>query len=274
MEAPQRGEKKRWLDVAEENARLRMDQEMEQSKRRGMGSVEALKEALGLEVLPRIIEGFDISHQAGSHTRAAMVRFQDGEPDKSGYRTFRMRTVGEDAVAAGTAASRGAGREIDDFGAMEEAVGRRVRRLMDEGRFPDLILIDGGRGQLDAAKRAVREAGADIPLVSIAKREEELFVPGRLHAIKLPRDHPGLQLLQRVRDEAHRFGITQVRRKAKEAVVKSPLDDVPGIGPTRRRQLMQAFAGMEGLRAASVEDIAAIPGMPEEVAKRVVEALR
>ncbi len=274
VEVPRRGEKARWIQVASTNARLRLEEELLRRQRRGMGAVEALQEALGLRTLPRIIEGFDISHQGGRHTRAAMVRFEDGSPDKGGYRTFNMQTVGEDAVQAGTATARGQGREVDDFASMAEAVTRRYRRLVAEERpLPDLILIDGGPGQVKAARDALRALAVSIPLVGLAKRDEELFLPGRLHPVKLGRDHAGLQLLQRVRDEAHRFGITQVRRKARSAVTQSPLDGVPGVGPKRRAELIKAFGGMEGLRAASPEDLVQVPGITPAMAQAIAAAL-
>ena len=274
VEAPQRGDKVRWLEVAETNARLRMEEDVLKRAKRGMGAVEALQDALGLDVPPRIIEGFDISHQGGHHTRGAMVRFVDGEPDKAGYRMFGMKQTGEAAVAAG-APSRGRGREVDDFASMEEAVARRYRRLSDEGEpLPDLMLIDGGQGQLHAARKALASVGIDVPLVAIAKQEEELWLPGRMHPLRLDRHHAGLQLLQRVRDEAHRFGITQVRRKARAAVTASPLDGVRGIGPKRRQELVRAYGGMTGLRAATAHDLAAFPGITPEIAQAIVEQLR
>ncbi len=276
VEVPQRGEKMRWLDVAGTNARLRLEEESLRRQRRGMGAVEALQAALGLAELPRVIEGFDVSHQAGHHTRAAMVRFVDGEPDKKGYRTFGMKSVGEDAIAKGqTVRKYGAGREVDDFASMEEAVSRRFRGLVErEEPFPDLVLIDGGPGQLGAARRAMAEQGAaHVAVCSLAKQDEEVFLPKRLHPVKLRRDDIGLQLLQRVRDESHRFGITQVRKKAVASVVSGPLDEVKGIGPKRRAELIKAFGGLEGLRAASVEDLAKFPGISEALARRVVAVL-
>ncbi len=275
VEAPQRGDKMRWLDVAQTNAKLRLEEELLRRERKS-GALAALREALDLPDLPRIIEGFDISHQAGHHTRAAMVRFVDGEPDKGGYRTFGMKTLGEDAVAKGTAtAQHGKGREVDDYASMEEAVERRYARLVeDEAPLPDLILIDGGPGQLAAARKALAKVGIEIPLVAIAKQEEELFVPKKLHPIRLKRDHAALQLLQRVRDEAHRFGITQVRRKAKAAVTRSPLDGVAGIGPKRRAELVKAFGGLEGLRAASIADLQNVPGITAGMAAGIVAALQ
>jgi excinuclease ABC subunit C len=275
VETPQRGAKRRWIEVAQTNANLRLEEERHRLGRRGAGAVEALQGALGLPRPPRVIEGIDVSHMAGRHMRAALVRFVDGEPDKAGYRTFGMKRLGADAVAAGWAESKGAGRDVDDFAAVAEAVERRLRGLAERGEaYPDLLLIDGGPGQLAAARTAMKGLGADVPVVSLAKRDELVHVPNRLHPLKWKRDDAALQLLQRVRDEAHRFGVSQVRRKATKAVASSPLDDVAGIGPKRRAQLVAAFGGLEGLRAASVEDLQRVPGVTARIAQDVVAALR
>lgn len=272
VETPQQGTKRRWLDVAQQNANLRLEEEtLRVSKARGAG--EALRDALGLAEVPSVIEGFDISHQAGAHTRAAMVRFLDGEPDKQGYRTFVMKFTGDSAVAAG-APSKGRGREVDDFASIHEAVKRRYgRKLKEGGVLPDLVLIDGGKGQLSAAKDALRSLGLNLPLASLAKQDEEVFLPGRMNPVRLPRGHAGLQLLQRVRDESHRFGITQVRRKAKQAVMSSPMDPIPGIGPKRRKLLVESFGGMEGLRNASAADLERVPGITPDVARQLIAVL-
>lgn len=275
VESPQRGDKVRWLEVAGTNARLRMEQEVLRKARRGEGAVAALRSHLGLRDPPRVIEGFDVSHLAGAHTRAAMVRFVDGEPDRQGYRTFNMRLVGEAAVAAGSAAPRGRGREVDDFASIGEAVVRRYTRLVEEdAALPDLVVIDGGPGQLGAAVAALAGAGVDVPVCSLAKREEEVFVAGRGRPLRLPRNDPGLQLLQRVRDEAHRFGIRQVRSKSTKGITDSAIDQVAGIGPKRRAELVRAFGGLEGLRQASVEDLTAVRGVTYDMARRIVEVLR
>lgn len=296
VEAPQKGDKRRWLEVAQTNARLRLEEELHRRSRRGAGAVEALQAALGLMRPPTVIEGFDISHLAGEHTRAAMVRFADGEPDKSGYRTFGMKTVGtrrharpsaDDAdgadVGRGSASSapsadrpsREVGRDVDDFASIGEAVQRRYRGLLErEEPLPDLVLIDGGPGQLAAARESLRGLGlAHVPLCSLAKEEELVFLPGRGNPLRLKRDDPALQLLQRVRDEAHRFGITQVKRKATAALAESPLDGVPGIGPKRRAELVKAFGGLEGLRAASAEDLQRVKGVTAAMAAKIQAAL-
>lgn len=276
VEAPQKGDKRRWLEVAQTNARLRLEEDLHRRARRGVGAIEALQAALGLSAAPRVIEGFDISHLAGEHTRAALVRFVDGEPDKAGYRTFGMKTVGAAAVAAGTASTKGAGRDIDDFAAIGEAVQRRYRGVLERDEpLPDLVLIDGGPGQLAAARDSLRSLGlSHIALCSLAKQEELVYLPGRSMPVRLKRDDAALQLLQRVRDEAHRFGIQQVQRKSTHAVVDSPLDAVAGIGPKRRTELVKSFGGLEGLRAASVEDLQRVPGVTAAMAARIQAALR
>ncbi len=295
VEAPQKGDKRRWLEVAQTNARLRLEEELHRRARRGAGAVEALQAALGLMRPPTAIEGFDISHLAGEHTRAAMVRFVDGEADKSGYRIFGMKTVGTrrdtspraadvaepaESASAPSAASaargrREVGRDVDDFASIGEAVQRRYRGLLErEEPLPDLVLIDGGPGQLAAARASLNGLGlGHVPLCSLAKEEELVFLPNRVHPLRLKRDDPALQLLQRVRDEAHRFGIQQVQRKSTQATVESPLDDVPGIGPKRRAELVKAFGGLEGLRAASVEDLQRVKGVTAEMAAKVQAAL-
>jgi excinuclease ABC subunit C len=277
VEAPQRGDKRRWLEVAETNARLRLEEELHRRAKRGMGALETLQRDLGLPALPRVVEGFDVSHSGGRFTRASMVRFVDGKPDKAGYRTFNMRSVGESAIAAGTAqGKRGAGREVDDFASIAEAVERRYAGILERGEeLPDLVLVDGGRGQLEAARASLLRLDlASLPLCSLAKEEELVHVPARLNPLRLPRDNAALQLLQRVRDEAHRFAIKQVRSKASAQAAASPLDEVKGIGPRRRAELVKAFGGLEGLRAASAPDLARLPGITPEIAAEVVRVLR
>jgi excinuclease ABC subunit C len=277
IETPQKGDKMRWLDVARTNAALRLEEEVLKRARRGQGAVEALQTALGLPAPPRVIEGFDVSHLAGEHTRAALVRFQDGAPDKSGYRTFGMKTVGQAAVDAGTAtAPRGAGREVDDFASIGEAVQRRYRGVLERAEpLPDLVLVDGGPGQLAAARASLKGLGlGHVAACSLAKEEELVFLPGKARPVRLRREDPALQLLQRVRDEAHRFGITQVQRKSTATTLSSPLEAVAGIGPKRRAELVKMFGGLEGLRAASAADLQRVKGVTPAMAEAIVAALR
>lgn len=275
VESPQKGDKRRWVDVAVTNAQLRLEEELARRKKRGVGALESLQKSLGLDVLPRIIEGVDASHFAGRHTRCAWVRFVDGEPDKAGYRTFNMTRVGETAVSESRAPSKGPGREVDDFASIHEAVDRRIRGLLERDEpLPDLLVVDGGPGQLQAARTAIAAHGVQVPTCSLAKKEELIYQPGRLMPLRLPADDAGLQLLQRVRDEAHRFGIRQVQSKATQNVLASPLDDVKGIGPERRAKLVQAFGGLEGLQAASVEDLMQVPGVTVAMAEAIVRRLQ
>lgn len=167
------------------------------------------------------------------------------------------------------------GRDVDDFASIGEAVQRRYRGLLERGEgLPDLVLIDGGPGQLAAARESLRGLGlGQLPVVSLAKEEEEVFLPGKSRPVRLKRNDPALQLLQRVRDEAHRFGITQVKRKATASTISSPLDAVAGIGPKRRAELVKAFGGLEGLRSASAADLQRVKGVTPAMAERILAAL-
>ncbi len=209
-------------------------------------ALRMLAEALQLAQPPRALECFDISHISGTFVVASMVRFRDGRPDKAQYRRFRIRSfVGN-----------------DDFRAMEEVVGRRYRRIRAEGRpLPDLIVIDGGAGQVGAALKAF--VAADVPpppLVGLAKKAETIVFPDGRPALQLPLTHPGLQLLQRLRDEAHRFANTYNADLRSRKIRESLLDDLEGLGRVRRAALLAAFGGIDRLKAASVEAIGEVPG--------------
>jgi excinuclease ABC subunit C len=247
IRVPRRGEKVRLLDLVMRNARLAFDLEWRHPRKQSQEILRALRDLLDLEVEPRRIECFDISNIQGSDIVASMVVFEDGLPKKSDYRKFRIRGV----VGA-----------PDDFASMREVVGRRYRRLLEEGReLPDLILVDGGKGQLGAAVGALEELGiADQAVASLAKREEAIFVPGAEAPIVLPRSSPVLQLVQRVRDEAHRFAVGFHRKARTLRTLRSELDDVPGVGPARRRKLLSRFGSLRGVRAASEAELAASVG--------------
>ena len=247
IRVPQRGEKVRLLDLVTRNARLAYDLEWRHPRRQSQEILRALRDLLDLEVEPRRIECFDISNIQGSDVVASLVVFEDGLPRKSDYRTFRVRSL------SGTP---------DDFASMREVVGRRYRRLLEENKeLPDLILIDGGKGQLGAAMEALAELGVGHqPIASLAKREELLFLPGREEPVRLPRSSPVLQLVQRVRDEAHRFAIGFHRRTRDKRTLHSELDEIPGVGPARRRKLLSVFGSLRGVRAASLADLAASVG--------------
>jgi excinuclease ABC subunit C len=244
---PQRGEKVRLLDLVARNARLAFDLEWKQPRRQAQEILRALRDLLDLELEPRRIECFDISNIQGSDIVASMVVFEDARPKKSGYRKFRVRDV------AGTP---------DDFASMREVVGRRYKRLLEEGKeLPDLILIDGGKGQLGAAVEALDELGiGDQPVASIAKKEELIFIPGRSAPLSLPRSSPVLQIVQRIRDEAHRFAIGFHRKTRSKRTLRSELDDIPGIGPTRRRALLSRFGSVRGVRGASEAELTVTVG--------------
>jgi excinuclease ABC subunit C len=247
IRVPQRGEKVRLLDLVMRNARLAYDLEWRHPRRQSQEILRALRDVLDLEVEPRRIECFDISNIQGSDVVASLVVFEDGLPRKSEYRKFRVRSL------AGTP---------DDFAAMREVVGRRYRRLLEEGKeLPDLVLIDGGKGQLGAAMEALGELGVGHqPVASLAKREEVIFLPGREEPVVLPRSSPVLQLVQRVRDEAHRFAVGFHRKTRDRRTLHSELDDIPGVGPARRRKLLSRFGSLRGVRAASLAELAASVG--------------
>lgn len=269
VRAPERGDKARLLDLAERNARLALDQERLKAERRRQQRVEALDDlqnVLGLDALPLRIECFDISNLMGTHTVASMVVFEGGAPKKSDYRRFKIRTL-EEGVP-------------DDFAAMSEVLSRRLAgwerqqdisphdRERDESfaTLPNLIVIDGGKGQLSAGVKALREfIDRGVAVVSLAKRIEEIFVPGRSEPILLDHHEPALQLMQRVRDEAHRFAITHHRTRRDRAMTASVLDGLPGIGPARKRRLLERFGSPEAVLSASREELAAV--LPGKVAR-------
>ncbi|MBV8946846.1 MAG: excinuclease ABC subunit UvrC, partial [Solirubrobacterales bacterium] len=289
IRAPERGDKRRILELAERNARLALDQERLRSERRRQQRVEALdglQQALGLDTLPLRIECFDISTLMGTNTVASMVVFEGGAPKKSDYRRFKIR-----GDIDGHRDGNGAGHRIgepDDFAAMEEVLSRRLaqwerqRDLSPHDKdfdpsfaaLPNLIVIDGGRGQLSAGLRALhvfRERG--VLVISLAKRIEEVFTPGSSEPLRLPHDTVELQLLQRVRDEAHRFAITHHRIRRDRAMTASILDELPGVGPARKRALLNHFGSPDAILAASREELEAVPGMPGKLAREVYREL-
>jgi excinuclease ABC subunit C len=273
LRAAERGEKRRILELAERNARLALDQERLRSERRRQGRVEALEglqHALGLDVPPIRIECFDISNLGGTHTVASMVVFEGGAPKKSDYRRFKIRTLEEGSP--------------DDFAAMAEVLGRRFAQWERQAdisphdpdydpsfaALPNVVVIDGGKGQLAAGLgplRGFRERG--VAVVSLAKRIEEIFQPGRNAPLVLEHSTPELQLLQRVRDEAHRFAITHHRGRRDKAMTGSLLDELPGIGPARKRALLAHFGSPDAVLAASGEELQSVPGLPAKVGREL-----
>jgi excinuclease ABC subunit C len=257
LRAPTKGERRRFLDLVARNARLAFEARFRTAHRHGVQVLEDLRDLLELDEAPARIEGFDVSHLRGEEPRASMVVFDGGRPRKSDYRIYKVRTA-----AAG-----------DDYQAMREVVGRRYARLAREGRrLPDLVLIDGGKGQLAAARAALDDlALATLPVVSLAKREEELFLEGRGEPILLDRHAPGLRLIQQVRDEAHRFAVSHHRKARSKARLTTPLTAIPGIGATTARRLLEQFGSTHAVRAASPEALAAAIGPAK--ARLVREAL-
>ena len=245
---PKQGDSFRTIRMALANARMLLVEHLAklEIRNRVAHSVAALQEALGLPEPPRRIEGFDISHLQGTDTVASLVCFVDGKPHKAGYRRFHVKSV----------------EGIDDFASMKEVVGRHFRRIQEEGTDPpDLVLIDGGKGQLGMAVEAIRTAGfPDQPLLGLAKRIEEVFLPGRSESVLLPLHSPALKLLQHIRDEAHRFAITFQRSRRTQHIATSWLDGIPGIGPAKRSLLLQQFGSVARLRATSSAEIEQVLG--------------
>jgi excinuclease ABC subunit C len=266
----ERGDKRRIQELAERNARLALDQDRLRSELRRSQRIEALdrlQRALGMESIPMRIECFDISNLMHAHTVASMVVFEGGAPKKSDYRRFGIR----DAVQ-------------DDFAAMAEVLSRRMAQYVAQrerspherdyddsfASLPALIVIDGGRGQLSAGLKELgpfRDLG--VTVVSLAKRIEEVFTPGSSAPLRLAHDTPELQLLQRARDEAHRFAIEFHRGRRDKAMTRSVLDDLPGVGPARKRSILQHFGSPERFLSASREELESVPGLPQKVARDI-----
>jgi excinuclease ABC subunit C len=267
----ERGEKRRLQQLSDENARQALVGEQaatEQQRARRVEALEELREALNLESLPIRIECFDISHAMGQDPVGSMVVFQDARPRKADYRKFGIRDAGADP---------------DDFAAMAEVISRRFARLSDgtgqthDASFataPNLVVIDGGKGQLSAALAAMQ--AYDLPrvaVIALAKRIEEVFVPGRSEPIVLSRHNPGLQLLQRIRDEAHRFALDFHRQRRETRGFASIFDDLEGIGPARRRALLNHFGSVDEMLAATPEELEGVPGVPAKTARSIYAQL-
>jgi len=264
---PQRGEKRGFVELANRNAGFAYQARFNQARAAQYEALETLQHVLGLPVLPRRIECFDISTIQGSETVASMVVCEDGRMRRGEYRKFRIRwnvERGTRKLELRTEKNEvpSAKPRQDDFEAMREVVHRRYRKLLEEGGpFPDLVLIDGGKGQLSAAYEALENLGlANLVAVGIAKKEELLFVRDRETPIGLATNDPALLLVERIRDEAHRFAVTFHRRARTMRDLRSELDGVPGIGPRRRRMLLTKFGSLAGVRRATREDLAAVVG--------------
>ena len=262
IQIPQRGSRRDLVDLAEQNARHLLEElklASSEAEERAGDPVYELGRELGLQRLPRSLVCFDISTTQGTDTVGSCVWFENGRPKRGEYRKFKVKTV------EGT----------DDFASMHEVVRRYFeRRLGEEKPLPDLIVIDGGKGQLSAARAALETLGVtDRPLISLAKREEEIFVWGRAEPLRLSRRSPGLRLLQQARDEAHRFAVTYNRKRRSMRTVTSELLKVPGIGPVKRRLLLKEFGSVQGVRDAGEEAIAKLPGFNAERARKLLESL-
>jgi excinuclease ABC subunit C len=269
---PQRGEKRGFVDLANRNAALAYQTRFNQTKAAQYDALETLQHALSLPALPRRIECFDISTIQGSETVASMVVCEDGRMRRAEYRKFRIHGLARPSTGSGGAERKSLvvswsnhERETsvqDDFAAMHEVVLRRHRKLLElGGPFPDLVLIDGGKGQLSAAYAALEELGlANLVAVGIAKKEELLYTRDREDPIALAANDPALLLVQRIRDEAHRFAVTFHRRARSMRDLRSELDHVAGIGPRRRRTLLTTFGSLAGVRRATREELAAVVG--------------
>ncbi len=274
VRAAERGDKRQLRELAERNAQLALAQDRLRKERRRAERTAALSElaeALGMPEIPIRIEGYDISNIGPEHTVASMVVFEGGAPKKAHYRRFNIR--GREGTAG-----------PDDFASIEEVLGRRMSRFvaqsdlsphdaeLDESfaTLPSLIMIDGGRGQLSAGMRALRplvERG--VVVISLAKRLEEVYVPGNSRPLPIPRDSEASRLLQRVRDEAHRFALEGHRRRRGKAMTTSVLDDLPGVGPARKRALLGHFGSPERVLSASREELESVPGIPGKLAREI-----
>jgi excinuclease ABC subunit C len=260
---PQRGTAQRWLALADQNARHLLESlriESFETEERAEDPVYALGRDLGLNVVPRSFVCIDISHNQGRDTVGSLVWFEAGRPRKSEYRKFKIQGVGQQ----------------DDYAAIQEVLTRFLTRRREEQRpLPDLVVIDGGKGQLSAAVAAAQQAGfPELPIVSLAKREEEVFLPAHSESLRLPRRSPSLRLLQRARDEAHRFGLAYNRKRRTQRTITSELLTIPGVGPTKRRRLLERFGSLAGVKSASVAELASVPGFSVRQAERILDHLR
>ena len=259
---PQRGAKRELMDLAMQNARHLLEEmklTTDESDERAIDPVYDLQRELGLAVVPRSFVCFDISHSQGKDVVASMVWFENGRPKRAEYRKFKVE--GEWGN--------------DDFASMNEVVTRYfTRRVSESLPLPDLCVIDGGKGQLHAAQDALVLIGLSaMALASLAKKEEEVFLPGRSESLRLSRRSPGLRLLQMARDEAHRFAVTFQRARRSKRTVTSQLLEIPGVGPNRRRALLKEFGSVQGVKDAGLEAIAAVPGFSLQMATKVLTGL-
>ncbi|MCM8747671.1 excinuclease ABC subunit UvrC [Thermomicrobiaceae bacterium CFH 74404] len=262
LTVPKRGLRRELVEMIAKSARQNLEQSRVRwlnDEQRTTAALSELADALALDRIPRRIECFDVSNLHGTDAVASMVVFENGKPKKSDYRRFQIKQVDGP----------------NDFAMMQEVIRRRYRRALDAEQtetwqtMPDLIIVDGGKGQLSAALGALRELGLDLPIAALAKEHEELFLPDRPDAVLLPRDSQALFLVQRIRDEAHRFAVAFHRKRRTRTSIRSVLDEIPGVGPRRRRELLRRFGSVEGIRQASVEELAAIKGIGRTLAEQI-----
>jgi len=295
--APKRGDKLRLIEMVKQNAREVLEQQrikwLTDSQKTQL-ALEELQEALNRAAPPQRIECYDISNTQGTNSVGAMVVFEAGRPKSSEYRRFKIKTVeGPDDFASHQEVLRRRFRNVAKQTAADVEIASEIITHIDTGieaadhassdetptaahfqhewALPDLIIIDGGKGQLSAAMEVLQELHIDIPTVGLAKENEEIFTPGSPEPIILPRSSQGLYMVQRIRDEAHRFGITYHRKLRSDRTFKSVLDEIPGIGPKRKQALMKHFGSVRAMSAASVEDLAALDGMTRDAAEKVKE---
>ncbi len=260
---PVRGSKKNLVKMAAENAASAMERARSNAysaRENADSDLEALMDAVGLESIPARIETYDISNIQGREAVGSMVVFEHGVPAKAEYRRFKIKTVDQ----------------ADDYAMMREVISRRLAAAGNDPKFaaiPDLMVIDGGRGQLNVAVEVVENSNYSISVISLAKRIEEIYVPDRLNPILLPRESPALRLLQRMRDEAHRFAVAYHHNLREKASKKSVLDGIPGIGDVRRKALIRKFGSLAGVRRATLEELLSVPDMTRSSAEAVIEAL-
>jgi len=258
LHVPQKGKKLEMVEMAAKNASsiLERDKALTVFKKDDNPSLIGLRDVLSLPRQPNRIDCFDISNLGGSLAVGSMVVFQDGEPNKSEYRRYRIRTV----------------EGQDDFAMMREVIERRVRDAMEGGTpLPDLIMVDGGKGQLSTAVEVLKEFNLDStqPIIGLAKKQEQIFLPGQSDPVVLDNHSPILHLLQRIRDEAHRFAITYHRKLREKALTSSILDYIPSIGPRRKQLLIQRFGSIEGIRDASIDELRSVNGITQKIAEDI-----
>jgi excinuclease ABC subunit C len=255
LHAPQRGRKREFVALAEENAAIALQGHLLSRGNRQQLVLEELQRVLGLPAPPNRIEGYDISHTQGGEQVGSMVVWENGAMKSDDYKRFRIRTV------------QGA----DDFASLQEVLGRRFGKALEDGTvLPDLVLIDGGRGQLNVGLKALEALGLDyLPVIALAKQQEEVYTAERLQPIVLDRTSPALQTLQKVRDEAHRFAITYHRKLRTRRTIQSVLDAIPGVGPTIRTSLLKTLGSARRVREATVAELAATPKVTPKMAQRI-----